>query len=61
LELLGKRKMTATAKPRHLLGRPVENPLPEPIDDSPENVMRAILATQPRKDEDWKYLKEAEN
>ena len=53
--------MTAAAKPKRPRSRPVENPLPEAIDDSPENVMRAILATPPRKDEDWKYLKEAEN
>ena len=40
-------------------GRPVEKPLPEPIDTSPDDVMRAILSTPPRKDEDWRYLREA--
>lgn len=40
-------------------GRPVEKPLPEPIDASPEDVMRAILATPPRKDDDWPYMQKA--
>ena len=44
-----------TKKPR---GRPVEKPMPEPIDDSPENVMRAILATPPKREDEWKYPKE---
>ena len=30
-------------------GRPVTKPMPEPIPDTPENVMRALLATPPRK------------
>ena len=42
-------------------GRPVEKPLPEPIDDSPENVLKAILATPPRKDEDWRYMREGDD
>ena len=41
-------------KPR---GRPVEEPLPEPIDDSPENVMRATLATPPKREDEWECLK----
>lgn len=45
-------------KPR---GRPMEKPPPEPIPDTPENVMRAILATPPQKDEDWRYLREADD
>ena len=39
-------------------GRPVEKPLPEPIDASPEDVMRAILATPPKRDDEWEYLAE---
>ena len=46
--------------PKRPRGRPVEKPLPEPIDASPEDVMRAILATPPKRDEDWRYLREAE-
>lgn len=41
-------------------GRPVKYPLPEPIPDSPENIARAILATPPRKREDWKHIRERE-
>ena len=44
-------------KPR---GRPVEKPLPEPIPDTPENVMRAILDMGPVKAGDWDYLKKDE-
>ena len=42
-------------------GRPVEKPLPEPIDDSPEKVMWAILSTPPKKDGEWRYLREADD
>lgn len=41
-------------------GRPVKYPLPEPIPDSPENIARAILATPPRKREDWRHIQERE-
>lgn len=37
-------------------GRPAK-PLPELISDSPENVLRAVLATSPKKD--WRYQREA--
>ena len=50
-----------TEKPKRPRGRPVEKPLPEPIDASPEDVMRAILATPPRKDEDWPYMQKADD
>lgn len=36
-------------------GRPVENHLPEPIPDTPENIARAIMQGPPK--EDWDYLK----
>ena len=38
-------------------GRPVTSPEPEQIPDSAENVLRAVLATPPRKPDGWKYLK----
>lgn len=47
---------TETPAPR---GRPVEHPMPEPIPDTPENIMRAIVNTPPKKREDWRYLKES--
>ncbi len=44
-----------TAKPKR--GRPVEKPLPEPIPDTPENIMRAVLATPNKRDDEWDHLK----
>ena len=41
-------------------GRPVKHPLPEPIPDSPENILKALLATPPRKREDWRNIQERE-
>ena len=41
-------------------GRPVEHPLPEPIPDTPENIMKAFVSTPPRKREDWKFVQERE-
>ena len=49
--------MTATAKPRHLLARPVEKPEPDPIPDSPENVLRSLVTELPRREDEWDYLK----
>ena len=43
--------------PRRLRGRPVR-PMLEYIPDTPENVMRAILATPPKKLGEWKYIQE---
>ena len=36
-------------------GRPVENEMPEPIPDTPENVARAAMQGPPKKE--WRYLK----
>ncbi len=41
-------------------GRP-PRPMPEPIPDTPENVMRSILNTPPKKKGEWKYEKEGED
>ena len=32
-------------------------PLPDPIPDTPENVVKAILSTPPKSPTDWKFLK----
>jgi len=37
-------------------GRP-RRPMPERIDDAPENVAKALLETPPKRKQDWKYLK----
>ena len=39
-------------------GHPVEYPIPEPIPDTPENIMKAFLKTPPRKREEWKFVQE---
>ena len=44
------------ADPPRKRGRPPK-PMPERIPDTPENVMRAIIATPP--DKDWRYPKKA--
>ena len=41
-------------KPR---GRP-PLPMPEQIPDTPENVARLLMATKPKKDGEWRYVKE---
>ena len=38
-------------------GRPVVNVMPEPIPDTPENVLRAVLAMPEMKADDWEYMK----
>ncbi len=38
-------------------GRPVEKPMPEPIPDSTENVLRALVTAPPRGEHEWDYLK----
>ena len=38
-------------------GRPVEKPELDPIPDSPENVLRALVMAPPRAEDDWDYLK----
>ncbi len=43
-------------RPAKKRGRP-PLPMPAPIPDTPENVMRAIIKTPP--DKDWRYLKES--
>ena len=35
-------------------------PLPEPIPDTPENIAKAILATPPRKRNEWQHVRERE-
>ena len=35
---------------------PQKREMPEPIPDSPENIMRALVDTPPKKGDDWRYL-----
>lgn len=38
-------------------GRPRQHEYPEPINDTPENIAKAILKTPPKPETDWEYLK----
>ena len=40
-------------------GRPEEKEWPEPIPDSPENIVRALMSGPPKKQ--WRYLKRHRN
>lgn len=32
--------------------------MPEPIPDTPENIMRAVLDTPPKRPDEWRYLQD---
>lgn len=38
------------------VGRPRKHGYPEPINDTPENIAKAILNTPPKPETDWEYL-----
>lgn len=42
-------------------GRPVEELMPDPIPDTPENIARALVSPSPKREDEWDYLKETEN
>lgn len=46
-------------EPKRGHGRPVEKPMPDLIPDTPENIMRAVMNTPPKRDDDWRHLQEA--
>ena len=39
-------------------GRPRKYVMPEQIPDTPENVMRALVNSPPRKPDEWKFMQE---
>lgn len=39
-------------------GRPSKRTMPDPIPDTPDNIMRAIVRTPPKDDDEWRYLSE---
>lgn len=45
-----------TRKRKRRVGRPRKREYPEPINDTPENIAKAILNTSPRDEADWEYL-----
>lgn len=48
--------MTTTAKRKR--GRRAKRTMPDPIPDTPDNIMRAIVNTPPKTDDEWRYLTE---
>ena len=50
--------MKDSKEPKPKRGRPTKLTLPPPIPDTPENIMKAVLNTPPKKREDWDYLKD---
>ena len=42
-------------------GRPQEREWPEPIDDTPENIARAVLSTPPKTEDEWRYLSDTDD
>ena len=51
-------RLALTDKPKRQKRR--KRVWPEPIPDDPNNVLKAILNSPPRKREDWRYLREYE-
>lgn len=49
-----------TEEPKRGRGRPVEKPMPELIPDTPENIMRAVLNAPPKREDEWRYLRESD-
>ena len=49
--------MAESKKQKRKVGRPPK-PMPERIPDTPENIARALLGTPPKKEEDWRYIKD---
>ena len=41
---------------RRKRGRPPERAMPEPTDAEPEDTMRAVVSTLPKKRDEWRYL-----
>ena len=55
------RKKRRVPRPKKgAVGRP-PRPMPEPIPDTPENVMQAIVNTPPKKNDEWEYLRKAKD
>jgi len=49
-----------TKNSRGCRGRPVKYEMPEMILDTPENIAHALLATAPKKREEWRHIRERE-
>ena len=49
--------MTTTERKR---GRRAKRRMPEPIDADPEDIMRAVVSTPPKKSEEWRHLQDGD-
>lgn len=49
--------MPSDADSKRPPGQPPK-PMPEPIDDTPENTALAIVSTPPKRDDEWRYLQD---
>ena len=49
--------MSRHQKAKKPTGRPPTYHLPPPIPDTPENIIKAVLATPPKKREEWDHVK----
>ena len=50
------REQSPSTKKRRRPGRAVVNVMPDPIPDTPESVLRAVLAMPEMKRDDWRYM-----
>ena len=50
-------KATMKTKPKRKRGRPMK-PMPDPIPDKLENVLRALVTTPPKRKDEWNFMKE---
>ena len=44
-------------KPKRSRGRPMKREMPERIPDTGANILKAVLRSPPRDEDDWDYLK----
>ena len=49
--------MATDTDSKRLPGRPLK-PMPEPIDDTAENIALAIVSTRPKAEDEWRYLQD---
>ena len=50
------KRTESTKLPKRPRGRPVKYPMPDPIPDTPKNVLKTVFAGPPKKE--WRYLKD---
>ena len=53
-----RRRDRISARAKH--GRRTKRAMPEPIDADPEDIMRAVVSTPPKKCEEWRYLQDGD-